>query len=180
MRVSGSAQGEGPGGALHLYDYNKLKNSLPHPQNWFVNHPSSPNGNYLSSYILSLNPMVHPVVTSLGMNSSTNPPLGDHPGVASKKAFPPFHEPRCLSLPVPEMRTFRSPKGRQTPERNITWNVWIVRAILLKKSKKERSNAWNVAVLSLLWFCALLRLLHPLSTSRQTLLQTPLKKARTL
>ena len=32
------------------------KNPSPHPQNWFVNHPSAPNGNYLSSYILSLNP----------------------------------------------------------------------------------------------------------------------------
>ena len=27
-----------------------FKNPSPHPQNWFVNHPSSPNGNYLSSY----------------------------------------------------------------------------------------------------------------------------------
>ena len=160
IRVSEIAQGEGPGGpcpsrALFVRNHKyrnrciftittNFKNLSPYPHYWFVNHPSSPIGNYLPS---------------LGMNSSYNPPLGDHPGVASKNPLPPFQEPGCLSLL--EMRAFRSPKGRQIPERNITWNAWIVTAMLLKKSKNERSNAWNVAVLSL-WFCAVLKKRHHL------------------
>ena len=60
-RTRGGARGALPFPALFVRNHKyrnrciftittNFKNPSPHPQNWFVNHPSSPNGNYLSSY----------------------------------------------------------------------------------------------------------------------------------